>query len=62
MNPQILKLWIESRRSHVQYCQAIGIKFTEAEAQAIISILDELEEDFNLEMYAKEEYQFQNNF
>jgi hypothetical protein len=62
MNPQILKLWIESRRSHVQYCQAIGIKFTEPEANAILSILDELEEDFNLELYAKEEYQFQNNF
>jgi len=62
MNPQILKLWIESRRSHVQYCQAIGIKFTNAEAEAILSILNELEEDFNLELYAKEEYQFQNNF
>jgi len=62
MNPQILKLWIESRRSHVQYCQAIGIKFTNAEAEAILSILAELEEDFNLELYAKEEYQFQNNF
>ena len=62
MNPQILKLWIESRRSHVQYCQAIGIKYTNAEAEAILSILAELEEDFNLELYAKEEYQFQNNF
>ncbi len=62
MNPQILKLWIESRRSHVQYCQAVGIKFTEQEANAILSILDELEEDFNLELYANEEYQFQNNF
>ena len=62
MNPQILKLWIESRRSHVQYCQAIGIKYTNAEADAILSILAELEEDFNLELYAKEEYQFQNNF
>jgi len=62
MNPQILKLWIESRRSHVQYCQAIGIKFTKPEAEAILSILAELEEDFNLELYAKEEYQFQNNF
>ena len=62
MNPQILKLWIDSRRTHVQYCQAMGIKFTEAEAQAIISILDELEDDFNLEMYAKEEYQLEKNF
>lgn len=62
MNPQILKLWIESRRSHVQYCQAIGIRYTNAEAEAILSILAELEEDFNLELYAKEEYQFQNNF
>jgi len=62
MNPQILKLWIESRRSHVQYCQAIGIKYTNAEAEAILSILNELEEDFNLELYAKEDYQFQNNF
>ena len=62
MNPQILKLWIESRRSHVQYCQAIGIKYTNAEAEAILNILAELEEDFNLELYAKEEYQFQNNF
>ena len=62
MNPQILKLWIESRRSHVQYCQAIGIRYTNAEAEAILSILVELEEDFNLELYTKEEYQFQNNF
>lgn len=62
MNPQILKLWIESRRSHVQYYQAIGIRYTNQEAEAILSILAELEEDFNLELYAKEEYQFQNNF
>lgn len=62
MNPQILKLWIESRRSHVQYCQAIGIRYTNQEAEAILSILAELEEDFNLELYAREEYQFQNNF
>jgi len=62
MNPQILKLWIESRKSHVQYCQVIGIKYTNAEAEAILSILAELEEDFNLELYAKEEYQYQNNF
>ena len=62
MNPQILKLWIDSRRTHVQYCLAMGIKFTEAEANAMLSILDELEDDFNLEMYAKEEYQLEKNF
>lgn len=62
MNPQILKLWIESRRSHVQHSQAMGIRYTNEEAEAILSILAELEEDFNLELYTREEYQFQNNF
>jgi hypothetical protein len=62
MNPQILKLWIESRKAHIQYSQVMGIRYTESEAQAMMKILNELEEDFNLEMYANEEYQFQNNF
>ena len=62
MNPIMLKLWIDAKRTHLQHCQNIGVMYSREEANAMLNILDELEDDFNLEQYQEEDHYIEKNF
>ena len=62
MNPIMLKLWIESKKAHIKHSLNMGLSYSIVEATAMILILEQLEDDFNLEQFKEEDYHLENNF
>lgn len=62
MNPIMLKLWIEAKRAHIRHCQTMGITYSPDEVKGMLSILIELEDDFNLEQFTEEDFHIEKNF
>lgn len=49
MNAEIFKFYIESKKKHVEFAQAMGIMYTAESAADQIKLLDEIYDTFNLE-------------
>ena len=44
MNPELLALWIDSKKRHLSFCQELGVLYTKESLEDQFKLLDQLTE------------------
>ena len=54
MNKVIFKIWLDAKRSHLKHSEAMDVLYTKEYIKGQLDLLDEIQEDFNLEVALRE--------